>query len=293
MIFKIPFTFSKLEAQKKRPKFFLRKIKYKKKTKLEGYLKNSGVDLTREEYLAIVYRALVINFVFLFIIANTVLFILGVHKFYLYGGILALMFSLFVFFSQRVYPKIYVSRRQRNIEKNLMNGLEDMMVQLDSGIPLFSVMVNISDSNYGVLSIEFKKAVKRINAGESEEEVLDDLTKKNPSIFFRRTLWQISNGMKTGSEMAIVVRNSIKALNEEQLIQIQDYGNKLNPLIMFYMLVSVIVPALSVAFLTILASMLNLEKRVAMMMFGGLFIFVVLVQIMFLGMIRSRRPSLL
>lgn len=293
MKFKIPFTAGNIDRLKSRSKFFASKIRYRKESRLGAYLKNSGLDLTREEYLGICLKSFVIAFVFLFIISTTILYFYQIKQFYFIGLGASFIFALFVIFSQSVYPRIYVSRRQRNIEKNLISALEDISVQLSSGIPLFTILSNIAGQDYGELSIEFKKAVRRINAGESETEVLDDLGKSNPSIFFRRTLWQISNGMRAGSDMNSVIKDSIKALNEEQMIQIQTYGNKLNPLMVFYMLVSVIVPALSIAFLTIIASMINLPGSMVSLMFIGLFVMVFLVQIMFLGMIKSRRPSLL
>ena len=206
---------------------------------------------------------------------------------------LSLVFAGFVFFSRVAYPKIYVTRKQKEIENNIIPVLQDMLVQLTSGIPLFSILVNISASDYGVLSLEFKKIVKKINAGVSELDVLEETGEKNPSIFFRRTLWQISNGMRAGSDISVVVRDSIKFLNEEQLIQIQNYGNKLNPSIMFYMLLTVILPALAITFLTIISSLINLSRVTTIAMFVGLFVAVVLAQIMFLGVIKSIRPSLL
>jgi len=293
MKFHIPFTFSKIERLKRKSSFLLNKIKKKEKSSLTKSLKNADIDITREEYLSIALRSLLINFFALLAVSTTILAIFGIRFFYLYGPALALLFSGFVLFSQLVYPRIYVARRQRNIERNLIPALQDILVQLTSGIPLFSVMVNISSANYGELSSEFKKGVKRINAGEPEAEVLDDLGKKNPSLFFRRTLWQISNGMKSGSDMGIVVKDSIKSLNEEQLIQIQNYGNKLNPLIVFYMLIAVIIPALSITFLTIISSLINMPKNTTILSFVMLFVFVIFIQIMFLGIIRSRRPSLL
>jgi pilus assembly protein TadC len=293
MRFHIPFTFLRIERLKAKARLFHSFIRHKKDTKLEEHLKNSNIDLSREEYISIIIRSFIYNFVFLFVISTTGLWLARVKLFYLFGPLIGVAFSLFVLFSQRIYPRIYVTRRQKNIEKNLIPALEDILIQLNSGIPLFNVMTNISVADYDELSVEFKKAVRRINVGEEQTEVLEDLGKQNPSVFFRRTLWQISNGMKAGSDMGVVVRDSIKALNEEQLIQIQNYGNKLNPLIMFYMLISVIIPALSVTFLTILSSMLNIEKIMASLLFVTLFIFVVLIQIMFLGLIKSKRPSLL
>ncbi len=293
MKFKIPFTISDIDTLKKKSKFFSLKIRHRKKIKLNEDLASIGINLTREEYIGIVIKSFLVTFILLYIISSLTLFLLKIEKFYLFALGIAFLFSIFVFFSQMIYPKIYISRKQREIEKNLLPALENILIQINSGIPLFNVMVNISDGDYGILSQEFKNAVKKINAGMPESEVLKELGKINPSIFFRRTLWQISNGMNAGSDMSIVIKDSIKTLNEEQMIQMQTYGNKLNPLIVMYMLMAVIIPALSVTFLTIISSMVNLPKTTSMFMFIGLFVFDILFQIMFLGLIKSRRPSLL
>ncbi|MCH7568385.1 MAG: type II secretion system F family protein [Nanoarchaeota archaeon] len=293
MKFHIPFTISSVEKLRKKKRIFKSFIKHKKKSKLQYYLNNTETGLTREEYLSICIKGFLFSFIILYVISTTVLAFLNVRLFYLLSLGIALVFSSFVLFSQLVYPKIYTTRKQKNIEKNLIPALEDMLVQLNSGIPLFSILVNISSADYGELSNEFKKAVRKINAGLPEIEVLEELGEKNPSIFFRRTLWQLSNGMKAGSDIAIVIKDSIKSLNEEQLIQIQNYGNKLNPLIMFYMLTSVILPALAITFLTIISSIVNLPQATSIMLYLGLFIFVVFLQIMFLGVIKSARPTLL
>ena len=293
MRFKIPFTFLDVEKLKQRSRFFISKVRYKQKSVIAEYLSGCDTDLKREEYIGIALRSYFFNFIALTLIFGLILFLLSVNRLIIYSILAGFMFSSFTFFSQMVYPRVYVSRKQKNIERNLLPALENIYIQLNSGIPLFNIMVNISVADYGVLSEEFKKAVKRINAGESEPQVLNDLGKKNTSVFFRRTLWQISNGMIAGSDMSIVIKDSIKALSEEQLIQIQDYGSRLNPLIVMYMLITVIIPTLSITFLTIIASMVSLPKTMASLMFIALFVFVVFAQIMFLGLIRSRRPSLL
>mgnify|MGYP001586240283 CR=1 FL=1 len=293
MNFKIPFTISDIEKLKKKSKFFSSKIHYKKESFLENYLKSADVDLNRQEYLGIVIRSFLSFFPVFLILTTTTLFFLRVDSFILFGFILSMSFSCFILFSQLVYPKIFIARKEREIEKNLLNALQDILIQLNSGVSLFRILVNISSSKYGALSEEFKKAVKRINSGEPESQVLNNIGKNNPSVLFRRTLWQISNGMVAGSDMAVVVEDSIKALNEEQLIQIQNYGNKLNPLIVMYMILTVIIPTLSITFLTIISSMVNLPSNMVILLFITLFTFVIFAQIMFLGMIKSRRPSLL
>ena len=206
--------------------------------------------------------------------------------------IISFLCAGFVGFAQLNYPRVYFNRKQKGLERNLMPALEDMLVQLSSGVPLFNIMVNISVADYGEISSEFKKAVKKINAGTPQIEVLEELGEKNSSSYFRRTLWQISNGMKSGSDISTVIKGSLRLLNEEQIIQIQNYGNKLNPLIMFYMLVTIILPALAITFLTIIASMVGLGKNITMVMYGGLFMLTIFIQIMFLGIIRSSKPTL-
>lgn len=293
MKFKIPFTFSSIEALKKRSEGYSKHVKYRKDTKLSETLRHCQVDLTRKDYMAISLRTFTHVFVLMTVISTTILGLLGISFYYLMGAGISFFIAGFIFTNQMSYPKMFVMRRQKNIDRNLLSALEDILVQLNSGIPLFSVMVNISAADYGELSEEFKRAVQKINAGSPEQEVLEDLSKRNPSPYFKRTLWQISNGMNAGSDMSIVVKDSMKALSEEQNIQLQDYGNRLNPLMVFYMLAAVIVPSLSVTFLTILSSMVNLPKSTTQYMFIGLMVFVLFIQIMFLGLIKSKRPSLI
>lgn len=297
MKFKIPFTFSDIEKIKTRTKFLRLPLKPRSNTKLNTLLINCDLDFTREEYISVCFKYALFYFIPAFIILTTILLIAspstGILQLIFLSLIISFVFALFIYITQINYPRLYSSRKQKNIERNIIPALEDMLVQLNSGIPLFNIMVNISAANYESLSLEFKKAVKHINAGYAQEEVLEDIGDKNPSIFFRRTLWQISNGMRAGSNISIVIKESIKSLRQDQLLQLQIYSNRLNPLFMFYMLVAVIIPALSITFLTVIASMVNLSSTATQAIFASIFLIVVFIQIMFLGMMKSLRPSLL
>lgn len=291
--FKIPFTFGSIDKAKKRSEFFKKFVGYKKTSKLGDALKNTDTGLTREEYLAIALSGFSYTFAITLVFFSTLLFIVGAANAILVSLGIALLFSLFVFAGRGLYPIVYANRKQKEIERNLLPALEDMLVQLNSGVPLFEIMVNISVSDYSALSGEFEKMVRRINAGLPEIEVLDEIGRMNGSLFFRRALWQISNGMRAGSDISVVIKDTVNSLNEEQLIQIQNYGNKLNPAIMFYMLTSVILPALAVTFLTVVASMISLDGTLTKGIFIGFFVMIVIMQFMFLGVIKSMRPSLM
>ena len=293
MAFHIPLTIASLNNLKIKSKRYIKFFSVKKESNLKYYLEKAEVDLSREEYLGIVSRSAVMFMAISYIVFSTALFLI---KKELNSFLIALMpmilVGIFTSFSQINYPKVLANKQQKAIERNLLPAMEDMLVQLSSGVPLFNILVNISSSGYGQLSIEFKKAVRKINAGYPQIEVIEEMGKKNHSLLFRKALWQISNGMKAGSNITEVIKDIIHSLNEEQYLQIQTYGNKLNPLIMFYMLISIILPALAITFLTIIASIVALPKSIATGLFIGMYIVSVLVQIMFLGAIRTAKPSL-
>lgn len=290
--FKIPFTISDLEILKRKSKPFV-KFTRLKKTKLSNYLLHSGEKIDRRQYLSIAYRSFLLNILTFAVVFTSALGIMRASNFYFYGLGSAFLVSFLVLFNQLNYPRLFSLNKQRDIEKNLISVLQDMTVQLNSGVPMFRIIVNIAESKYGEVSVEFHKIAKEINAGVSQIEAIEKYGKLNSSPYFRRILWQLSNGMRSGSDMSIVMQEAISSLTEEQEIQIQGYGSKLNPLIMFYMLMAVILPSLGVTFLIIISSLLNLESTVTKIIFLGIFGFVIFMQIMFLGLIKSRRPSLL
>ncbi len=293
MKFKIPFTFSSTDILKKRSEKFINFFRSKKKGKIEKYLKNTDIQISGAEYLGICLRSFLIIFLILIVIFSSILYFLNIDNFYLYGFLISILFSGFSFFSQVNYPRIYASKKERDIEKNLVSSLQDMLVQLESGVPIYEIIGNIARSNYGYVTEEFKKALKEINSGGSQVDALEDLIKRNNSVYFKRVLWQISNGLRSGSDMSIVIKDSIDNLTKEQTIQIQTYGSKLNPLIMFYMLIAVILPSLGITFLIIISSMVGISGAIVKLSLVGISIFIILLQIMFLGLIKTRRPSLI
>lgn len=293
MQFKIPFTFSSIEILKRKSKKFSRFIKKGKKTKLDNYLADSGERLDKSQYLGICYKKFLTNLILFSFLFSLGFLLFQINSFYLYGIGISFIISIFVFFNQMNYPKIFSLNKKRNIEKNLISVLQDMMVQLNSGVPIFKILVNISNSDYEEVSNEFKKITKEINSGIPQIEAIEKYGQIATSEYFKRILWQISNGMRAGSDMAIIIKEGIKTLSDEQAIQVQSYGSKLNPLVMFYMLIAVILPSLGITFLIIIASILNMSEDITKLIFYCIFGFVMFMQIMFLGIIKSKRPSLL
>lgn len=273
------------------------KLFYGVAQRLDKRLPQLSISLTQAEapyssieYLSLCLCALVFFFLFVFL-AGLFAIPFGLPRYT--PLVAALLLSGFAFLQQISYPKLYLNRRVAAVEKNLLPALQDMLVQLDSGIPLFNILVNLAEGDYGEISHEFDLAVKEINAGQSQIDALEDIALKNPSVLFRRTLWQLVNGMKEGADISSLLKEVMKAVSDEQLTQIQRYGSQLSPLALFYMLIAIIAPSLGVTFIIILSSFINLSSTMTKVVFYAILVITVFFQIAFLGMIKTRRPTLL
>ncbi|HDI02860.1 MAG TPA: hypothetical protein ENF95_01860 [Candidatus Aenigmarchaeota archaeon] len=205
------------------------------------------------------------------------------------GIFIGMIFLFISFYFIILYPKVIVRRRTKQLEKNLLFALRHMLIEIKSGIPLFDSLVGVS-TGYGELSKEFMKIVKEINAGKSQIEALNMASERNPSLYFRRALWQIVNAIKAGSDIADTLEVITDNLAEEQLNQIKSYGQELNPWTMLYMIIGVIAPSLGVTFLIILSSFSGIVVPKAI--FPAILIGLVMFQIFFIGFIKSKRPSI-
>ncbi|MBU2497247.1 MAG: type II secretion system F family protein [Nanoarchaeota archaeon] len=254
-------------------------------------IKQTRYKTNKEEYFTIALTNALFLFIFFAILINIIQIFLGIQAIAL-SFFISFVIAVFIFSNSLIYPRLIVGRRIKNIERNLLPALQDFLAQINSGVPIFNVIVNVSNSNYGEVSKEFTKAVREINAGKSQSEALADLGADNPSVFFKRSLWQISNGLTSGANMVTVVKESIKAISDEQVLQIQEYGSNLSPLSMFYMLVAVIMPILAITFLIVISSLISISESIMQLILWGLFVLILFIQIMFLGIIKSKRPNL-
>lgn len=257
---------------------------------LQLTLVQAGIDMKDREYLAIaiftsLFYFLLVNLLFLFfffvaIVPQTIFFIsLGVSVF----------IALLSFFYLIFYPNLIVIRKIKDLEKNLLFALRHLLVQVRSGVTLFDSMDSVSKANYGTISNEFRDVVKKISTGEFVVDVLEELALKNPSLYFRRAIWQIANSLRSGADVAKTLESMIANLASEQRVMIRRYGSQLNPLAFLYMMFGVVIPSLGITFMIILSSFSGLPIKEYY--FWILLGFLVLFQFSFIGIVKNRRPS--
>ncbi len=260
----------------------------KTKPSLKLNLYQAGIDIQPREYCSVT----VFSSIFFFVILTSVIFLAsfmsGAIDFVLplaVGGV----FSLFVYVYLLNWPKLTANRRMRKLERDLLNALQHLLIEVKSGVTLFDSMVGISEG-YGEVSGEFRKIVKEINSGIPQTKALDSASKRNPSLYFRRSVWQIVNALRAGSDIAGALEAIVVSLTEEQKIAIRRYGQELNPYTMMYMLIAVIIPSLGITFIIILSSLAGMV--IPKIIFPLIIMVLSFFQFFYMGLIKTKRPSM-
>ncbi len=266
-----------------------------KLSKFFPYLKlelhQAELSYNEKEYSAIVVTMGIIYAIIGFIIGFLLGFRFFPETFILIGLGGGILLGVFVMIQVAFYPKVKGKQKIREIERNLIFALRTMTIEIKSGVSLFDSLNIIAEGSYGALSTEFKKAVKEIQTGTMEEIALEKIARYNPSLFFRRSIWQIINGMKAGADVSNVMEELVQTMIREEKLQITKYGNSMKLLSLMYMMLGVIVPSLGITFLIILSSFPQMQ--LGEVLFWMLLIFVIIAEFMYLGILKSKTPNLM
>ncbi|NYZ76052.1 type II secretion system F family protein [Candidatus Micrarchaeota archaeon] len=250
-------------------------------------LMQANVEMPPRRYASIALISATFNFIFITFIIIAAGFatkrqvvLLGI-----FAGILVWIAS---FFTILFYPAVVARRRTRDLETSLIPALRQLLINIKSGVPLFQAMTSVS-TGYGPVSGEFAKMVGKMNAGVAQTDVLNEASMRNPSFRFRRVLWQISNALKVGSDVGSAIEEMINELTKERIAEIHRYGQELNPWVMIYMVLAVVLPSLGITMIIIIMSFMNVLIPVTI--FPAVFLFLLGFQLFFISFVKSRRPQ--
>ncbi len=199
-----------------------------------------------------------------------------------------------VFAYSLLYPRVYLGRAAKEIERNVLYVTRHLMIQTSAGVPLFDAMVSVSKKygspllDYGAASVEFDRITKEVRGGKEMTEALEGSAARINSNSYRRIMWQLANANKAGANMGFVLRQMMSYLAEEQRVSIRDYGSQLSPIAVFYMLTCIIAPTMGTIFLVMITALAGIA--VTWLVLGSVLAFMLVMQVFFVGLIRSKRP---
>lgn len=202
--------------------------------------------------------------------------------------IVPVIFIVMFFYMIRL-PDIRISRKERDISREIVFAGRFIIIELESGVPLYNAMINVS-KNYDVIGRYFKEITDKIDLGTSMEDALNEAVEFIPSNDFKKILWQIINSIRTGSNVAKSLYSVMDQITKDQMNEVNKYGKKLNPLAMFYLIVAVIMPSLGMTMLIILSSFIKFQLSLTILI--SLACFLGFVQFMFMSLVRFSRPAI-
>ncbi|MDD5317909.1 MAG: type II secretion system F family protein [Candidatus ainarchaeum sp.] len=286
-------TPAKAEAQKKRRTLkdvavtpFMKSLE-RSFPMLARDLKRADMDVEPAEFLlqAIIFSVAgaFVLFLALFVMAQAV----GLSEFF--SVAFAPILFLLMFYWRMQYPRVRRGSKERDLDRDVLYAGRDMVISLRSGVPLFNAMINVS-KNYGTASKEFAKIVTRIQSGVPAEVALQEASEANSSQRFRQIIFQIIASLRSGSDVATALELVLSQISREQVISLKSYGQKLNPLTMFYLLFGIILPSIGITVGIILTSFIkiNLDYRSLV----GILFFLAFGQFTFLSIMRGIRPNI-
>ncbi|MEK6932688.1 MAG: type II secretion system F family protein [Nanoarchaeota archaeon] len=206
-----------------------------------------------------------------------------------------LLLPAFIFFYMGIFlflvntPKAIAAKKVKEIDREITYAGRFLLIELSSGMPLFDSIRNIAN-NFDVIGKHFRDIVQRVEFGKSTEQALNEVTELTPSDNFRKVLFTIVNSLKTGADVSTALESVIEQISREKLIKIKEYGKKLNPIVMFYLILAVIAPSLGIAVLTLLSSFLGLTFSLATLL--GICFGIGMLQLVFVSVIDSVRRGI-
>ncbi|MFT4260991.1 MAG: type II secretion system F family protein [Candidatus Woesearchaeota archaeon] len=194
---------------------------------------------------------------------------------------------LFLYFLR--YVDIKIQKLKRLIDQEIIFAGNFLIIELESGVPIHKAFENI-EKNYEVVGVYFGDIINRVYLGTSLEDAINETMIISPSPNLRRILWQVLNSLRSGADIGASLTSVINHVVRDQQIAVKEYGKKLSPLAMFYMMVSIIVPSLGITMLIVLATFLGLN--ITMPVYLTIALILGFIQFMFLSMVQSQRPPI-
>ncbi|MBN2458281.1 type II secretion system F family protein [Candidatus Woesearchaeota archaeon] len=292
---RIPFVYFPLRIAKKVSKKFsgLARCAARLMPQLEHNLKSSNIGLDADSFIVLVtFNAFLwffLSSVFLFSLINITKARTVAESLYFSLGLGALVFVMILFVTVR-YPKIKSGKKAEQVERNLVFALKDLLLQVSAGMSLYDSFVLVSNSDYGEVSREFERSSRQIQAGVPMDKALENMALRSNSEYLKRTVWQMVNVLRSGSNFKSALRVVIDDLLKDHQDKIKEYSQELNMWSLMFMLFAVAIPTIGSTVMLIMTSFSGASiTRTTFMVFA---VMCLLVQYVIIGLIQSRRPQI-
>lgn len=227
----------------------------KKNPGLKLKLKKADSKLTPFQY---VYQSITMTifstialFVLVYLISKKDLMIM------LLGSAIVILLSPLLYKFWFGFVDVQIRKAGRELDGDLLFVSEYFMVSLESGLPLGNAIQNFSRLNRPGGRF-FKRLYVDFKTGKDLSTALEDASMYSPSDLLRVLLKRLKDSLDVGIDLKDVFENFIEEASEKKVVEIRGYSKKLNPVIMMYLLLGVVIPSLGITFFILGASMMDM-----------------------------------
>ena len=211
-------------------------------------------------------------------LGKSVMFLIG-----LFPLLLVMMFFYFLKF-----PDVKIMKLQKQVDREIVFAGQFLIIELESGIGLYESFIHVA-RNYPTIGRYFRNVIEDIDLGTPIDEALNKAVETTPSQNLRKMFWQITNSITTGADVATALTSVVEQIIREQKIELNEYGRKLNPLAMFYMIIAIVLPSIGITMFVVLVSFLSIKLSLLTLLLIA--VFMGFIQFMFYTIVKSSRPA--
>ncbi|MBI5226155.1 type II secretion system F family protein [Candidatus Micrarchaeota archaeon] len=139
-------------------------------------------------------------------------------------------------------PSGKATARAAEVDRSLPFALRQLSTQVKAGVSFHRAIQSIATSNYGLLSEEFARVASDVNRGDTMENALMKMARRNRSKGLRRTVTQVLRSFKTGGNLSQIITDIADDVSFEVRMSIRDFTEKLNFINVIYIMVGVVAP---------------------------------------------------
>ncbi len=230
----------------------------KSNPKLKLKLKKAGSKQTPFQYV----NQTITMTIFSIIAMIVILFMIFKGKILLFilYSIGLLFFSPILYKFWLSYVDVQIRKYARELDSDLLFVSEYFLVSLESGLPLGNAIQRLSKLNRPGGRF-FNKIYTDFRTGKDLERAIDEGAIYSASDSLKVLMKRLKDSLNIGVDLRMILINFIQESSEKKISEIRAYSKKLNPIVMMYLILGIVLPSLGVTFFILAATFLNLSPE--------------------------------
>ena len=188
------------------------------------------------------------------------------------------------------YPRMIATDIAAAEDRELIFVMRDMLIQISSGIPLFTVIENVGNTGYDYIGPEFREVAGRVRGGAPLLDELEAMAIRTRSEYLKKTVWQMVTAIRSGANLTATIKGVVKNLVDYQFSLSKSFNAELNFIILIYLMAAAVLPTIGTTVLVVFSvfGLLGVSPE----LFVGIIALSFIGQIAIIGYVRVKRPSL-